>query len=66
MKAEPKISYQQAFTREYLHPDNRPLKSRVDAESILHRSALLRQSLFRHMRGDEICFAEVAGRPGLI
>jgi hypothetical protein len=36
MKAEPKLSYERAFTREYLHPDNRSLKSRVDAESVLH------------------------------
>jgi hypothetical protein len=40
MKAEPRLSYQQAFTREYLHPDNRSLKSRVDAESILHAQRL--------------------------
>jgi hypothetical protein len=40
MKNEPKLSYQQAFTREYLHPDNRSLKSRVDAESILHAQRL--------------------------
>jgi hypothetical protein len=39
MKANPTLSYQQAFTREYLHPDNRPLKERVDAESILHAQA---------------------------
>jgi hypothetical protein len=40
MKNEPKLSYQQAFTREYLHENNRSLKSRVDAESILHAQRL--------------------------
>jgi hypothetical protein len=36
MNREPKLSYEQAFTREYLHPDNRSLKDRVTAEGILH------------------------------
>lgn len=40
MKNEPSLSYAQAFTREYLHQDNRSLKSRVDAESILHAQRL--------------------------
>jgi hypothetical protein len=40
MKNEPNPSYAQAFTREYLHQDNRPLKARVDAESILHAQRL--------------------------
>jgi hypothetical protein len=40
MKGNPALSYQQAFTREYLHQDNRPLKARVDAESILHAQRL--------------------------
>jgi hypothetical protein len=40
MKNEPNLSYAQAFTREYLHQDNRPLKSRVDAESVLHAQRL--------------------------
>jgi hypothetical protein len=39
MKANPKLSYEQSFTHQYLHPDNRDLKSRVDAESILHAQA---------------------------
>jgi hypothetical protein len=39
MKANPALSYQQAFTREYLHPDNRSLKERVDAERILRAQA---------------------------
>jgi hypothetical protein len=40
MKSDPKLSYQRDFTAEYLHPDNRPLKSRVDAESIIHAQGL--------------------------
>jgi hypothetical protein len=40
MKANPKLSYERAFTNEYTHPDNRDLKSRVDAESILHAQAM--------------------------
>jgi hypothetical protein len=40
MKAEPKLSCERAFTHEYLHPDNRSLKSRVDAESVLHAQRL--------------------------
>jgi hypothetical protein len=40
MKNEPNLSYAQAFTREYLHQDNRPLKARVDAESIIHAQRL--------------------------
>ena len=40
MKANPALSYQQAFTRVYLHPDKRSLKSRVDAESVLHAQRL--------------------------
>jgi hypothetical protein len=39
MKGNPALSYQQAFTREYLHPDNRSLKDRVDAEGILRAQA---------------------------
>jgi hypothetical protein len=40
MKANPALSYQQAFTQQYLHQDNRPLKARVDAESIIHAQRL--------------------------
>jgi hypothetical protein len=36
IKSDPKLSYQQAFTREYLLPANRSLKERVTAEGILH------------------------------
>jgi hypothetical protein len=39
MKREPKLSYEQAFTREYLAPENRSLKDRVTAEGILHAQA---------------------------
>jgi len=35
MKSDPKLSYQQAFTREYLLPANRSLKNRIDSEGIL-------------------------------
>jgi hypothetical protein len=31
MKNNPKLSYEQAFTREYLAPENRSLKDRVTA-----------------------------------
>jgi hypothetical protein len=34
MKNNPKLSYQQAFTTEYLAPANRSLKDRYDSESI--------------------------------
>jgi hypothetical protein len=34
MKNNPRLSYQQSFTREYLSPANRGLKTRVDVESI--------------------------------
>jgi hypothetical protein len=40
MKREPKLSYQQAWTREYLHEDNRALKDRVTAEGVLHMQHL--------------------------
>jgi hypothetical protein len=40
MKADPKLSYERAFTNEYTRPDNRSLKSRVDAESVLHAERL--------------------------
>jgi len=39
MKSDPKLSYQQSFTREYLLPANRSLKDRVDSESILRAQA---------------------------
>jgi hypothetical protein len=39
MKREPALSYQRAFTAEYLHPDNRSLKDRVDSEGILRAQA---------------------------
>ena len=39
MKSDPKLSYQQAFTREYLLPANRSLKDRVDSEGILRAQA---------------------------
>jgi hypothetical protein len=35
MKSDPKLSYEQSFTREYLLPANRSLKERVDQESVL-------------------------------
>jgi hypothetical protein len=35
MKREPNLSYEQAFTREYLHPNNRSLKDRVTAEGVM-------------------------------
>jgi hypothetical protein len=40
MKADPRLSYQQSFTREYLAPANRSLKERVDQESILRMQRL--------------------------
>jgi hypothetical protein len=39
MKNNPRLSYQQAFTTEYLSPANRSLKQRYDAESILTAQA---------------------------
>src|SRR3984893_2751650 len=39
MKNDPKLSYQQAFTHEYLLPANRSLKDRVDSEGILRAQA---------------------------
>jgi hypothetical protein len=39
MKSNPKLSYQQAFTTEYLAPANRSLKQRYDAEGILRAQA---------------------------
>jgi hypothetical protein len=39
MKSDAKLSYQQAFTHEYLLPENRSLKDRVDSESILRAQA---------------------------
>jgi hypothetical protein len=39
MKSDPKLSYQQAFTHEYLLPKNRSLKDRVDSEGILRAQA---------------------------
>jgi hypothetical protein len=41
MRAEPKLSHAQAFTREYTHPANRSLKQRYDAESEVHMRSLL-------------------------
>jgi hypothetical protein len=40
MKANPTLSREQSFTRIYTNPDHRPLKARVDAESILHAQRL--------------------------
>jgi hypothetical protein len=40
MRNEPTISHAQAFTREYLHPANRSLKQRYDAESEVHMRRL--------------------------
>jgi hypothetical protein len=40
MKANPTLSREQSFTRIYTHPDHRPLKARVDAESVLHAQRL--------------------------
>jgi hypothetical protein len=40
MKNDPKLSYQQSFTREYLLPENRSLKDRVDSEGILRMRRL--------------------------
>jgi hypothetical protein len=39
MKSDPKLSYHQSFTREYLLPANRSLKDRVDSEGILRAQA---------------------------
>jgi hypothetical protein len=39
MKNNPKLSYQQSFTQEYLDPKNRSLKERYDSESILRAQA---------------------------
>jgi hypothetical protein len=38
-RANPTLSREQSFTRIYTHPDHRPLKARVDAESILRAQA---------------------------
>jgi hypothetical protein len=40
MKNNPRLSYQQAFTHEYLAPENRGLKERVTAEGVLHMQHL--------------------------
>jgi hypothetical protein len=40
MRRDPTLSYERAFTQEYLHEDNRKLKQRVDEESILHAQGL--------------------------
>jgi hypothetical protein len=40
MKSNPKLSYEQAFTQEYLAPANRSLKQRVDCESTLRMRRL--------------------------
>jgi hypothetical protein len=40
MKSDPKLSYQQSFTREYLDQANRSWKDRVDSESILRAQRL--------------------------
>jgi hypothetical protein len=40
MKSDPSLSYERAFTAEYLHPNNRRLKDRVDQESVLHAQRL--------------------------
>ena len=40
MKSDPKLSYQQAFTTEYLAPANRSLKERYDSESVAHMRRL--------------------------
>jgi hypothetical protein len=39
MKNNPRLSYQQAFTHEYLAPENRGLKERVTSEGILRMQA---------------------------
>jgi hypothetical protein len=39
MKSDPKLSYERAFTYEYLAPANRSLKERYDAEGILTAQA---------------------------
>jgi hypothetical protein len=39
MKNNPRLSYQQAFTTEYLAPENHSLKDRVDGEGILRAQA---------------------------
>jgi hypothetical protein len=39
MKNNPKLSYQQSFTQEYLDPKNRSLKERYDSEGILRAQA---------------------------
>jgi hypothetical protein len=40
MKNNPRLSYQQAFTTEYLAPANRSLKDRVDSESVMRMQRL--------------------------
>jgi hypothetical protein len=40
MKNNPRLSYEQAFTHEYLAPENRSLKERVTAEGVLHMRRL--------------------------
>jgi hypothetical protein len=40
MKNNPRLSYQQAFTHEYLAPVNRGLKDRVTAEGVLNMQHL--------------------------
>jgi hypothetical protein len=40
MKSDPTLSYERAFVAEYLHPNNRRLKDRVDQESVLHAQRL--------------------------
>jgi hypothetical protein len=40
MKKNPALSYEQSFTREYLDPANRSLKSRVDAEGVMNMRSL--------------------------
>jgi hypothetical protein len=40
MKNNPRLSYEQAFTHEYLAPENRSLKERVTAEGVLHMRCL--------------------------
>jgi hypothetical protein len=40
MKNNTRLSYEQAFTHEYLAPENRSLKERVTAEGVLHMQRL--------------------------
>jgi hypothetical protein len=46
MKKNPRLSDEQSFTHEYLAPENRGLKNRVDAEGVMHTRSLAPVSSF--------------------